>query len=108
MKHNRYPTKPALGEAAAAMGARAMSARAIRDAMAARERATITIATGANRFEELDALVRQPDIDWSKVTDFHLDEHVAMPETRPDRNNPRKEPDSCVQTQETRWVQSPA
>jgi 6-phosphogluconolactonase/glucosamine-6-phosphate isomerase/deaminase len=78
MERHRYPTKPALGEAAAAMGA-----EAIRDAMAAKDRANITIATGASRFEELDG-------------------HIGMPEIRPDRNNPRKEPGSCVQDQETR------
>ncbi|MET0744892.1 MAG: glucosamine-6-phosphate deaminase [Microvirga sp.] len=78
MKLHLCPTKTALGEAAAAMGA-----QAIRDAMAAKGQANITIATGASQFEVLDALVRQPGIDWSKVTGFHLDEYIGMPDTHP-------------------------
>src|SRR4051794_21062430 len=78
MKLHLSPTKPALGEAAAATGA-----QAIRDAIAAKGRANVTIATGASQFEVLDALVRQPGIDWSKVTGFHLDEYIGMPETHP-------------------------
>jgi glucosamine-6-phosphate deaminase len=78
MKLHLYSTKSALGEAAAAMGA-----RAIRDAIAAKGQAHITIATGASQFEMLDALVQQPGIDWSKVTGFHLDEYIGMPDTHP-------------------------
>ena len=78
MKLHLYPTKSALGEAAAAMGA-----QAIRDAIAARGRAHIIIATGASQFEMLDALVRQPGIAWSKVTGFHLDEYIGMPDNHP-------------------------
>jgi len=78
MKIHLHQTKSALGEAAAAMGA-----QAIRDAIAAKGRAHIIIATGASQFEMLDALVRQPDIDWSKVTGFHLDEYIGMPDSHP-------------------------
>jgi glucosamine-6-phosphate deaminase len=78
MKLHLYPTKSALGEAAAATGA-----QAIRDAIAAKGQAHITIATGASQFEMLDALVRQPGIDWSKVTAFHLDEYIGMSDTHP-------------------------
>ncbi|WP_414474811.1 glucosamine-6-phosphate deaminase [Microvirga sp. M2] len=78
MKLHLYPTKSALGDAAAAMGA-----QAIRDAIAAKGRAHIIIATGASQFEMLDALVRQPRIDWSKVTGFHLDEYIGMSDSHP-------------------------
>src|SRR3954469_14333489 len=78
MKLHLYPTKPALGEAAAEMGA-----QAIRDAIAAKGQAHIIIATGASQFEMLDSLVRQSDVDWSKVTGFHLDEYIGMPDTHP-------------------------
>jgi glucosamine-6-phosphate deaminase len=78
MKLHLYPTKPALGEAAAAMGA-----RAIRDAIVAKGQAHIIIATGASQFEMLESLVRQPDIDWSKVTGFHLDEYIGMSDDHP-------------------------
>jgi glucosamine-6-phosphate deaminase len=78
MKLHLYPTKSALGEAAAAMGA-----QAIREAIAAKGQAHIIIATGASQFEMLESLVRQPDIDWSKVTGFHLDEYIGMSDTHP-------------------------
>ena len=44
--------------------------------------ANIIVATGASQFEMLSELVKQ-DIDWSKVTGFHLDEYVDMPVTHP-------------------------
>jgi glucosamine-6-phosphate deaminase len=71
-------TKAENGEAAAAFGA-----AAIRQVIAERGRATVVIATGASQFEMLEALVALPDIDWSKVTAFHLDEYIGMPETHP-------------------------
>src|SRR5690606_41469948 len=37
----------------------------------------------ASQFEMLDALVKEPDIAWDKVTAFHLDEYVGMPITHP-------------------------
>lgn len=73
-----HETKAANGAAAAALGA-----AAIRQTIAARGAATVVIATGASQFEMLEALVALPDIDWSKVTAFHLDEYIGMPETHP-------------------------
>ncbi len=43
--------------------------------------AAIIIATGASQFETLAELVAGNDVDWSKVTMFHLDEYVGMPVT---------------------------
>ncbi len=67
------------------LGRRAASAGAmlIRAALAARGQANVIVATGASQFEMLSELVKQPDIDWSKVTFFHLDEYVGMPITHP-------------------------
>lgn len=45
--------------------------------------ATIVVATGASQFEMLEALVSEPDIDWSRITGFHLDEYVRIPMTHP-------------------------
>lgn len=78
MKLHLHSDKASLGKAAADLGA-----RAIRSAIAANGRANIIVATGASQFEILDALVQEPDIDWSKVTGFHLDEYVGMPDTHP-------------------------
>ncbi len=60
-----------------------LGAKAIRDAISARGRANIILATGASQFSMLEQLVREPGIDWSLVTCFHLDEYVGMPITHP-------------------------
>src|SRR6266404_1575743 len=73
MDYQIYETKLLSGAAAAKSGA----AR-IRVALAARGKAAIIVATGASQFEMLDSLVGMPDIDWSKVTAFHLDEYVGI------------------------------
>jgi glucosamine-6-phosphate deaminase len=70
--------KAALGRKAAGDGA-AM----IRAALAARGWANIIVATGASQFEMLEALVKEADIAWNKVTAFHLDEYTGLPITHP-------------------------
>lgn len=40
-------------------------------------KANIIVATGASQFEMLTELIKK-DIDWSKVTCFHLDEYIGM------------------------------
>jgi glucosamine-6-phosphate deaminase len=65
--------KQALG----AMGAE-LGAGAIRAAIAQKGKASIIVATGASQFELLQNLVAAKDLDWSKVTAFHLDEYVGM------------------------------
>lgn len=67
------PDKQILGVQAAACGA-----AAIREALSRYGKATIIVATGASQFEMLRALVQVDDIDWSKVTAFHLDEYVGL------------------------------
>ena len=51
----------------------------VRRAIAAKGEARIIVATGASQFEFLEAFVREPGIDWTKVTGFHLDEYVGLP-----------------------------
>ncbi len=72
------PTKEQMGKAAAEDGASMM-----RNALSDRGEAHIIVATGASQFEMLAHLVRQPDIDWHRVTAFHLDEYVGLPITHP-------------------------
>jgi glucosamine-6-phosphate deaminase len=45
--------------------------------------ANIILATGMSQFEVLNYLIAQKDIDWSKVTMFHLDEYMDLSETHP-------------------------
>ncbi|MGN6095384.1 MAG: glucosamine-6-phosphate deaminase [Bosea sp. (in: a-proteobacteria)] len=70
--------KDVLGRQAAALGA-----QAIREAIARDGTASIIVATGASQFEMLAHLVEAEGIDWSKVTAFHLDEYVGLPESHP-------------------------
>ena len=55
------------------------AAAKIREAIAARGEARIIVATGARMGRTLAALVKEPGIDWTKVTGFHLDEYVGIP-----------------------------
>ena len=69
------PTKQELGKAAATFAAERINA-----AIAARKAANIILATGASQFEMFASLVTQP-VDWRRVTAFHLDEYVGLPES---------------------------
>lgn len=73
-----HATTEGMGVAAAARGA-----GKIREALAARGEASIIIATGASQFAMMQNLVKAPGIDWSKVSVFHLDEYVGLPESHP-------------------------
>jgi glucosamine-6-phosphate deaminase len=78
MKVSLCGDKQELGRKAASEGA-----EAIRQAIAARGQANVTVATGASQFEMLAELAKAPHIDWGKVVFFHLDEYPGMPETHP-------------------------
>ena len=54
----------------------------IKEAIEKKGEARIILSTGASQFETLKHLTER-DIDWSKVTMFHLDEYVNLPETHP-------------------------
>lgn len=70
-----YPTTRQAGEDAARM-----IALDLNEAIDAKGSARLVLSTGASQFETIDALTRQA-VDWSKVTMFHLDEYVDLPET---------------------------
>jgi glucosamine-6-phosphate deaminase len=54
------------------------AARLIREAIAARARARIVVATGSSQIEFLESLVTAPDIAWGQVELFHLDEYIGL------------------------------
>ena len=72
-----FDTKEQMAQAAADLAAGRINA-----AIAERGKANLILATGASQFEMLAALV-QADVDWPKVTAFHLDEYIGMAETHP-------------------------
>jgi glucosamine-6-phosphate deaminase len=78
MKTHIAKTKQESGAAAAALGA-----KLIREAIRKKGKANIIVATGASQFEMIERLVKEPRIDWTRVTAFHLDEYVGMPITHP-------------------------
>src|SRR5665647_88329 len=69
--------KLVLGKIAAQKGA-----ELIRNAILNNGKANIIVATGASQFEMLNELVKE-DVDWSKVTAFHLDEYIGISEMHP-------------------------
>ncbi len=75
MKISVFKTPAEMGAAAAKEIARAISA-AIRRNGGCR----MALSTGSSQFEMFEALVREP-VEWPRVTMFHLDEYVGLPET---------------------------
>lgn len=73
-----YPDKHALGAAAAHQ-----AAEVLKRVIAQTGRCRLLAATGGSQFEFLEALTALPDIDWSKVEMFHLDEYVGLSDDHP-------------------------
>ena len=78
MKITVFPDKKSLAESAAAE-----AADALRLSIEQRGSARIIAATGAAQFEFLELLTQTPDIDWSKVEMFHLDEYIGISADHP-------------------------
>jgi glucosamine-6-phosphate deaminase len=58
-------------------------AELIRRAIGKRGHANIVLATGASQFEMLAELTHAENLDWHRVTVFHLDEYAGLPITHP-------------------------
>lgn len=71
-------TKNESGAVAAVLGA-----KLIREAIRKKGKANIIVATGASQFEMIEQLIKEPRIDWTRVTAFHLDEYVGTAITHP-------------------------
>ena len=72
------PNPIELGQKAGKIGA-----ELIRKAIKNQGFANIILATGTSQFETLKQLLTEKEIDWSKVTVFHLDEYLGLPITHP-------------------------
>ncbi|MCF1750911.1 glucosamine-6-phosphate deaminase [Mariniradius sediminis] len=66
----------ALGHQAGKIGA-----QLIRSAIQSQGFANIILATGTSQFETLKQLLQEKQVDWSRVTVFHLDEYIGIPIT---------------------------
>lgn len=73
-----FASKEEMGAAAAAAGA-----ERIREALKGGGEARIVMASAASQFEVVEALTAEPDIAWERVTLFHLDEYIGLPESHP-------------------------
>lgn len=73
-----FPTKHALAAAAAAR-----AATLIREAANRRGAARVVAATAGSQLEFLAQLTTMPDVDWSRVELFHLDEYIGIPSSHP-------------------------
>lgn len=77
MKKSIFKNKVLSGQAAAVSGA-----EKINEAIRQTGQARIIVATGSSQFEMLRVLVKS-DVDWSKVTVFHLDEYIGLGDLHP-------------------------
>lgn len=68
-----HPSREELGRAAATA-----AAEQIRKATAAHGRARIMLAAAPSQTATLAALAAEPDVDWSQVECFHMDEYVDL------------------------------
>jgi glucosamine-6-phosphate deaminase len=66
-----------------AVAAASDAAAAIRGAVDDRGDANIMLATGNSQLVFLAALIEHTDVDWSRVTAFHMDEYVDLPSSHP-------------------------
>ena len=73
-----YESRPKMGQAAASV-----IAAEIRRAIEQRGRAVVILASAPSQNEFLASLAQAPDIDWSRVTAFHLDEYLGMDDHAP-------------------------
>jgi len=73
-----FDTNELCGKAAADRGA-----EIIRKAIAEKGQAAIILATGNSQLSMIQNLIEKKDLDWSRVTCFHLDEYVGLPDTHP-------------------------
>lgn len=77
MRINVFKTAVQMGEDAAKF-----IADRLNSAIAEQGYARLLLSTGASQFTMLTSLVNQ-NVEWNKVTMFHLDEYIGLPETHP-------------------------
>lgn len=59
------------------------AAEALKSVLKEKGFANIILATGTSQFNTLRTLTTSPEIDWSRVTMFHLDEYIGIPVSHP-------------------------
>jgi glucosamine-6-phosphate deaminase len=75
-----YDSRASMGEAAAKA-----VAEGIRQYVKTQGRVHMVFAAAPSQNEFLAALIKEPDVDWTKVYAFHLDEYIGLPENASQR-----------------------
>lgn len=75
-----YPSRAAMGDAAARD-----IAEALRAALARQDMVRMIFASAPSQAQMLAALRAAPGIDWARVTAFHMDEYIGLPPGAPER-----------------------
>jgi glucosamine-6-phosphate deaminase len=78
MRIKTYRDRRTMSQAAARHASELLRAR-----LQQQDSVRMVAATGQSQFDFLEELTREPDIDWSRVELFHLDEYVGLPITHP-------------------------
>lgn len=63
--------------------AAAHAAAVLRQAIASRGTARLVAATGSSQIDFLSVLTKAPDVDWTRVELFHLDEYIGIAPDHP-------------------------
>lgn len=58
---------------------------ALREGLRRKDHLRLILAAAPSQSEMLSALRCEPDIDWQRVTAFHMDEYIGLPEDSPQR-----------------------
>jgi glucosamine-6-phosphate deaminase len=75
-----FPDRESMGRAAAAD-----VAAEIRERLGTQQSVRMVFAAAPSQQEVLDALAAEPDVDWSRVAAFHMDDYVGLPADAPER-----------------------
>jgi glucosamine-6-phosphate deaminase len=73
-----HPDRAAMGAAAATR-----AAALLRETLARQKQARIIVASAPSQDELISGLAGAPDLDWSRITIFHMDEYVGLPAGHP-------------------------
>lgn len=73
-----FDSRKAMGDAAGVE-----AARCIKELLSKKKVVNVMFAAAPSQNETLAALVEDPDIDWSRINAFHMDEYVGLDESHP-------------------------
>lgn len=80
MNVQSFPTRALMGEVAARD-----IAEALRGALAQQSHVRMVFAAAPSQAQMLASLCAAPDIDWTRVTAFHMDEYIGLAADAPER-----------------------